>query len=248
MRSLTAVAALATLLATAPSASKPAPTPESPVADAAMRRDHAGLRALLKQGADVNAAQGDGMTALHWAATHGDVDEARMLIYAGARVDALTRNGNYTPLHLAAKAGRSTAVRALLDGGANANAKTSSGGATPLHLAAQQGSTESITALLDKGATVDAREGAWAQTPLMWASAFNRVPAAQVLVKRGADIAAVSKIEDIPARERSDRAANQLRNRRVAALKAAEQPPRPAGAAGAARPDSARPDSARPDS
>jgi len=215
------------------------------VADAAMRRDHAALRALLKQGADVNAAQGDGMTALHWAATHGDVEEARMLIYAGARVDALTRNGNYTPLHLAAKAGTPTAVRALLDAGANANAKTSSGGATPLHLAAAQGSTESITALLDKGATVDAREGAWAQTPLMWASAFNRVPAMQVLLKRGADIAAVSRVEDIPARERADRAANQLRNRRVAALKAAEQPPRPAGAA---RPDSARPDSARPDS
>ena len=215
------------------------------MADAAMRRDHAALRALLKQGADVNAAQGDGMTALHWAATHGDVEEARMLIYAGARVDALTRNGNYTPLHLAAKAGTPTAVRALLDAGANANAKTSSGGATPLHLAAAQGSTESITALLDKGATVDAREGAWAQTPLMWASAFNRVPAMQVLLKRGADIAAVSRVEDIPARERADRAANQLRNRRVAALKAAEQPPRPAGAA---RPDSARPDSARPDS
>ena len=209
MRSLTAVAALATLLTTAPSAPNPAPAPESPVADAAMRRDHVGLRALLQQGADVNAAQGDGMPALHWAATHGDVEEARMLIYAGARVDALTRNGNYTPLHLAAKAGSPTAVRALLD----------------------------------KGATVDAREGAWAQTPLLWASAFNRVPAIQLLLKRGADIAAVSKVEDIPARERADRAANQLRNRRVAALKAAEQPPRPAGAA---RPDSARPDSARP--
>src|SRR5574338_817983 len=74
--------------------------PDAPVADAAMRRDGAKLRLLLKQGADVNAAQGDGMTALHWAAMHGDLDEARMLIYAGARVDAVTRNGNYTPLHL----------------------------------------------------------------------------------------------------------------------------------------------------
>ena len=41
---------------------------DAPVADAAMKRDHARLRLLLKQGADVNAAQGDGMTALHWAA------------------------------------------------------------------------------------------------------------------------------------------------------------------------------------
>ncbi|HEX6050555.1 MAG TPA: ankyrin repeat domain-containing protein [Gemmatimonadaceae bacterium] len=232
--------ALAALLAAAtPVASRPAP--DSPVADAAMRRDGVKLRQLLKQGADVNAAQGDGMTALHWAATHGDVDEARMLIYAGARVDALTRNGNYTPLHLAARAGHVPAVRALLEGGANANAKTSSGGATPLHFAAAQGNTESIAVLLDRGAAVDAREGAWEQTPLMWAGAYNRVNAIKALIGRGANIAAVSKVEDIPARERADRAAAQLRNRRIAALKAAEQPPRPAGAAGAAgAADSAR--------
>src|SRR5689334_13906910 len=83
---------------------------ESPVADAAMRRDAAAVRLLLKQGADVNAAQGDGMTALHWAAVHGDAELARMLVYAGARKDAATRNGAYTPLHLAAKAGSATVV------------------------------------------------------------------------------------------------------------------------------------------
>ena len=200
-----------------------------------MNRDGARLRLLLKQGADVNAAQGDGMTALHWASSHGDVDETKMLVYAGARVDAVTRNGNYTPLHLAARTGNAAVVRALLDAGASPNAKTTSGGATALHYAAGHGSVETITALLDKGATVDIRDGAWEQTPLMWAAAYNRIDAMAVLLKRGADIAAVSKVDDIPARERADRAANQLRNRRVAALKAAGQPPRAAGA----RPDSA---------
>ena len=209
-------------------------TADAPIADAAMRRDAAKIRALLKQGADVNAAQGDGMTALHWAASHGDLDEAKMLISAGARVEAVTRNGNYTPLHLAARAGNAALVRALLDGGADVNAKTSSGGSLALHLAAAQGSADAVNALLDKGAKVDALDGAWSQTPLMWAAAYNRLDAMQALIKRGANIAAVSKIEDVPARERSDRAANALRNRRVAALKAAEQPPRPAGAAGAA--------------
>lgn len=213
---------------------------ESPVADAAMRRDSAKVRLLLKEGADVNAAQGDGMTALHWAATHGDLDEARMLVYAGARLEAVTRNGNYTPLHLAAKAGKATLVKALLEAGADASAKTTSGGATPLHLAAAQGSAESIAALLDKGAAVDARESAWGQTPLMWAAAYDRVAAVTLLIARGADLTLASKVEDVPARERADRAANQLRNRRVAALKAAEQPPRPAGAGAAARPDSQR--------
>ena len=211
--------------------------PDSPVADAAQRRDHGKLRVLLKQGADVNAAQGDGMTALHWAATHGDLEEARMLISAGARLDVVTRNGNYTPLHLAARSGNATVIRALLDAGADVAVRTSSGGAQPIHLAAAQGNPDAIVALLEKGAKVDAPEGAWNQTPLMWAAAYNRVDAMQTLIKRGANVGAYSKVEDIPARERSDRAAAQLRNRRVAALKAAEQPPRPAGAAA---PDSTR--------
>ena len=79
---------------------------DAPVADAAMRGDTARVRALIKQGADVNAAQGDGMTALHWAASRGDAAEVAVLTYAGARVEALTRNGNYTPLHLAARKDR----------------------------------------------------------------------------------------------------------------------------------------------
>jgi len=214
------------------SAAAPAPPADSPVADAAMRRDTAKVRLLLKQGADVNAAQGDGMTALHWTATHGFAEQARMLVYAGARLDATTRNGNYTPLHLAARAGSAAVVKALLEAGANVNAATTSGGATPLHLATAQGNTEAIVALLDRGAQVDAREGAWGQTPLMWAAAYDRASALQVLIARGANVKAVSKVEDIPARERTDRAAQQLRNRRVAALKAAEQPPVAAGGRG----------------
>ena len=215
----------------------PRPPADAPVADAAMRRDGAKVKLLIKQGADVNAAQGDGMTALHWAASHGDVDEARMLISAGARVDAMTRNGNYTPLHLASRAGNAAVVKALVESGASVNAKTTSGGATALHFAAGQGSVDVIGVLLNKGAQVDARDGAWNETPLMWAAAYNRVDALRALIKRGANVALASKVEDIPAREKADRAALTLRNRRIAALKAAEQPPRPAGA----RPDSAKP-------
>src|SRR5262245_43905980 len=196
---------------------------ESPVADAAMRKDVAAVRALLEKGADVNAAQGDGMTALHWAAHNGDAEMARMLMYAGAHVDAVTRNGNYTPLHLASKTGSALVIKALLDAGADPNAASTTGGATPLHLAAAQGDKASIEALLLKKATVDARE-AFGETPLMWAAAYNRVPAIEALVARGADINATSKVENVPEREKADRAAQQVRNRRVAALKAADQP------------------------
>ena len=205
--------------------------PDSPLADAAMRRDSAKVRLLLKQGADANAAQGDGMTALHWAAHNGDAGQVRMLFVAGARVDATTRNGSYTPLHLAAKAGNAAAVAALLGAGASVNATTTSGGATPLHLAAAQGSVDVISALLEKGANVNSPEGAWAQTPLMWAAANDRVGAIGALLARGAEIGAVSKVEDVTAYDRTDRAALGLRMRKVAALKAAEQPPRPVGGA-----------------
>ncbi len=68
-----------------------------------MRQDAGAVRSLLKGGADVNAAQGDGMTALHWAAIHGDVPLARSLVAAGARVSATTRLGGFTPLHLASQ-------------------------------------------------------------------------------------------------------------------------------------------------
>ncbi|MES2523425.1 MAG: ankyrin repeat domain-containing protein [Gemmatimonadota bacterium] len=209
------------------------PPNDAPVADAVMKGDSTRVRLLIKQGLDVNAAQADGMTALHWAASRGDAATTRMLVSAGARLDAMTRNGNYTPLHLAARSGRADATKSLLDAGANVNAITTTGGATALHFASSNGDAATITALLDKGAPVDAREGAWSQTPLMWAAAANRVAAVEALIKRGADIEATSKVEDIGARERADRVALTARARRVAALKSAETPAGPSGAGGA---------------
>ena len=198
---------------------------ESPVADAAMRGDSAKVRSLLKQGEDANAAQADGMTALHWAAARGDVASIKTLVFAGARLETSTRNGSFTPLHLAAQAGRGAAVRSLLESGANVNATTSSGGATALHMAAAQGNVDAVNALLDFKAVVDAREEAYDQTPLMWAATYDRVAAIQALLAKGADIEAVSKVENMADREKADRASNALRNRKVAALKSAETAP-----------------------
>ena len=72
----------------------------STVADAVMKGDQAALRALLEQKADVNAAQADGATALHWAVYRGDAATANVLIRAGANVKAANREGA-TPLSLA---------------------------------------------------------------------------------------------------------------------------------------------------
>ena len=101
--------------------------PSAPVADAAMQGNRDAVRALLKQAADVNAAQGDGMTALHWAAMKDDAELVQTLLFAGANVRATTRIGAYTPLILAAKNGSAEVMAPLLKSGADANSQTSNG-------------------------------------------------------------------------------------------------------------------------
>ena len=110
--------------------------PES-IADAAMRGDRADVLAMIKRGADVNAPQGDGVTALHWASRHGDGELVTALLAAGADARAATRFGGYTPLHLAAERGSAPIVTTLIAAGAAINARTSTG-ATPLMFAPQR--------------------------------------------------------------------------------------------------------------
>ena len=176
------------------------------VADAAMRGDAEAVRILLRDGADANTAQGDGMTALHWAATNDTPVIANMLVYAGANVHAATRLGRYTPLHLAAKAGSAAVVSILLEAGATASAVTSTGGAQAIHLAAAAGVAESIEILLEYGADVDAREQTRQQTPLMFAGAFNRTEVIKALLAGGADVTLTAEVINISEREASDRA------------------------------------------
>ncbi len=177
---------------------------DSPVADAAQRDDLDLVRSLLRAGADVNAAQGDGMTALHWAARHGAVAMGEALLYAGAGVDAGTRIGGYTALHVAAREARRDFVALLLEAGSDPRAVTSNSTATPLHLAAGSGDPEIIGDLMRRGAEVDAREGAWGQTPLMFAAAYNRVEAVRTLIAWGADANATARAIDVVDYARAD--------------------------------------------
>ena len=187
--------------------------PESPVADAAMRADLGKVRLLLKGGADVNVAQGDGMTALHWSAENRSAEMAAMLIYAGANVEAVTRIGGYTPLHLASRSGSTTIVQGLLEAGADPAVRSSVGGATPLHLAASASSMGSVLSLLDHGAEIDAREHAWGQTPLIFASSLGRTEVVELLLDRGADVSITTSLIYLPALQDADRAARQRRDK-----------------------------------
>src|SRR6185436_587676 len=97
------------------------------LADAAMQGNKAAVQSLLKQGVDVNAAQGDGSTALHWAASRGDLEMTQALLKAGASVKSVTRIGAMTPLFMAARGGNAAVIGALLDAGAKAQEANTNG-------------------------------------------------------------------------------------------------------------------------
>ena len=168
----------------------------APVADAAMNGDRAAVKTLLQAGGDVNAAQGDGMTALHWAAMKNDAELAQMLVYAGANVKATTRLGANTPLIIAARNGNAAVVQALLKAGADAKAGTSTG-TTPLMLASASGSVDAVKALLAAGAEVDAKESSMQQTALMFAAANSRVDVMKALIAAGASVKAQTKVVNL---------------------------------------------------
>ena len=154
------------------------------LADAAKNQDRAAIRALLKQGADVNAQRGDGSTALHWTVYWDDLETTRLLLGAGARVNIVDDHA-VTPLSLACVNGSAATVAALLAAGGDPNLARNSG-ETPLMSAARVGSTESVRLLVAHGANVNAKERTKAQTALMWAIAENHNDSARVLLENGA--------------------------------------------------------------
>ena len=153
--------------------------------------DATAVRALLGRGADVNARQGDGATALHWAAHLNDLETAGLLLRAGADVDAMNDLG-VTPLWVATTAGSAAMVARLLEARGDPDIAPDTGG-TPLMIAARQGNVAAVRSLLAHAADVDAKEGAQGQTALMWAAARRQPAVVQVLLEAGADLHARSK-------------------------------------------------------
>ncbi|HEY4129834.1 MAG TPA: ankyrin repeat domain-containing protein, partial [Gemmatimonadaceae bacterium] len=108
-----------------------------------------------------------------------------------------------------------------------------------LHFAAAEGNADVVNALIAKGAVVDAREAASDQTPLMWAAAYDRLAALNALIAHKADVKLTSKVVNVPMRDSIDRAALGIRTRKMAAMKAIDQPAKAATAPGSVRPRSA---------
>jgi len=155
-------------------------------------QDAESVRALLKQRIDVKAAQGDGSTALHWAADLDNLSIADVLIRAGAPVNAANDLGA-TPLYLACRNRSALMVDRLLAAGANANAKLLNG-ETVLMTCARTGEPKTVKALLLHGADAKAKEPQHDQTALMWAAAQSHPETVGMLIEFGADVRARSRI------------------------------------------------------
>jgi len=175
-----------------------APVGDTRLPDLAMRGDVTALKSLLKQNPDVNAAQGDGHTALHWAAYRDDVEMARVLVEAGAKAEAKTRVGDLTPLLLAAKNGSAPMIELLVKAGADPNTPNANG-TSPLMLAAASGKADALKVLLDRGAKVNAKDNTNEQSALMFAAALGRGAVIKMLAEHGADLNVMSKVSTVRA-------------------------------------------------
>jgi ankyrin len=166
------------------------------LADAAMRRDVALVRALIEQKVDVNAPGKDSTPALHWMVRVDDVDTARRLLRAGADPKLANRYGA-TPLSLALANGNAAMIQLLVEAGADLSAADPTG-ETALMQAVRVGNLESVKVLLEHGALVDTRDREFQQTALMVAVRANHPDVVKLLIERRSDVNATTRVGRTP--------------------------------------------------
>ncbi|HIF74972.1 MAG TPA: hypothetical protein EYG31_05830 [Porticoccaceae bacterium] len=150
------------------------------------------VRQLLSNGIDIQETQGDGATALHWAAHRKNQDAANLLLGAGIDVNVSNELGA-TALWLASLNGDAEMIELLLTAGANPNLPLKRG-ETSLMTAARSGNVSAVLLLLQNGADIDHAETERGQTALMWATAQRHAEVVRVLLDNGADLNARSKV------------------------------------------------------
>jgi len=165
----------------------------SDIADAVMQHNDAAARLLIANKSDVNAAQTDGTTALHWAARWDDIETAQLLIRRGAAPEAANHDGA-TPMFLAAQNGSAAMIELLLKGGAEVNTPVLAHGETALMMASRRGSVDAVRVLIEHGAQVNAKDTLRGTTALMWAAEQGHAGVVELLIRSGADVRAQSEV------------------------------------------------------
>ena len=172
--------------------SPPAASP--PLVDAVKAGNREAALALVAKKADVNAAEPDGTTALHWAVQRNDLDLVTRLIRAGAKVNVKNDYGS-TPMSEAAVVASAPLLEALLEAGGDVESPNSDG-QTALMVVARTSQVDAARLLIQRGANVNAVEKWRGQTPLMWATAQKQPAMVRELIARGAQVDARSMVND----------------------------------------------------
>jgi ankyrin repeat protein len=167
---------------------------QQPLVDLIQSGERAAAFALIDDGADVNASQGDGTTPLHWAVYKVDRELVAELLAHGAKADVTNEYGS-SPLAEGVKLGHSGIVEQLLDAGADVESPNGDG-QTALMLAARVGSLDIAKLLVERGADVNAKEAWRDQTALMWAVDGSHPELTQFLIDHGADVNARASAND----------------------------------------------------
>jgi ankyrin repeat protein len=167
---------------------------QSALADRIQSGDRGAAMELLAKNADVNQAQTDGTTALHWAVYRFDRELLQTLLRKGARVNAINRYGA-SPLSESARVANLEMTEMLLEAGADANVANEDG-QTPLMLAARTGNVALAKVLVQRGADVNRRERFRDQSAVMWAAAQNHPDMVEFLISKGADLTVRARAND----------------------------------------------------
>lgn len=176
--------------ATLPSGAQSAALIEDTLHEAARSGDTVAIARLLDKKADIHAPDEKGRTPLLVAAREGQMDAARLLLEAGAQVDARGAGLGVTPLMAATRCKASAPlVRLLLEAGADPNALAANGAGALAH-AVLGGDIETMQVLLDAGADPNgAGAAASANTAPLWAAvALKRRDLVELLLARGAEV------------------------------------------------------------
>ena len=155
--------------------------------EAVKRNDSIQAQTMLRAGAPIDALNQYRNTPLHFAAKEGRAKTVKLLIDAGATIDAREDKLLATPLHYAAEKGDAKTVKVLIDAGATIDAREGKLLATPLHFAARRGHADVAEQLIAAGADPNTR-GKCLLTPLHLAVAlFSHKDVVKVLIDAGAD-------------------------------------------------------------
>ncbi|XP_025081785.1 uncharacterized protein LOC112556729 [Pomacea canaliculata] len=138
------------------------------------------VRRLLQEGANLEAEDAEGRTALHAASNGSSVDLVKLLVTRGARIDHRDKSG-WTPLHFACQRGDQNVVDLLLEKSSNVDVTTSDD-VTPLHIASSHGHAGAVEALIRKGANLAFKDKT-ELTALHFAAYYGKKNVVEVLVK-----------------------------------------------------------------